>query len=259
MSWWGKLIGGYIGFSLAGPIGALLGAALGHSLDQTPNTSSRLSGKQHNRAQAAFFTATFSVMGHVCKADGQVTDEEIAVVERIMSQMALSAEQKIVAIRLFNQGKQADFQLADVLLQLQSELGTSRNIKRAFIEIQCAAAYADGELHQYEEKLLLTICHHINFSEYELQSILAAIAAERNYHNGKSSGTMVLKDACTILNIKPDASKDEVKRVYRKLMSQHHPDKLIAKGLPEEMIACATQKTQEIRAAYDTIMSAKKQ
>jgi len=259
MSWWGKLIGGYIGFALGGPIGALLGAALGHNFDK--DISAVPSIGQQNRSQAAFFTATFSVMGHICKADGRVTPDEINTARMIMSQMSLSPAQMDAAIALFNEGKKDDFPLEDVLEQVKSELGLSKNIKRVFIEIQCSAAYADGVLHPAEKKLLEDICRFIGFSEYELNSILAAIAAEAHHHKsgrGEKPGKMQMDDAYAILNISPGANLSEVKRAYRKLMSQHHPDKLVSKGLPEEMMKVATQKTQEIRAAYERIINEKK-
>jgi DnaJ like chaperone protein len=262
MSWWGKLIGGYVGFALGGPIGALLGVALGHNFDSDSSTraSSPFIGQQ-NRSQAAFFTATFSVMGHICKADGRVTPDEISAARMVMSQMSLSPEQKDAAIALFNEGKKDGFPLDDVLSQLKSELGLSKNIKRVFVEIQCSAAYADGVLHPAEKKLLEKICRSIGFSEYELNSILASISAEAHHQKsgrGGQSGKMQLADAYAILNVNQDANDSEVKRAYRKLISQHHPDKLISKGLPEEMMKIATQKTQEIRAAYECVMDERK-
>jgi len=262
MSWWGKLIGGYVGFALGGPIGALLGVALGHNFDKDASTqrSAPFIGRQ-NRSQAAFFTATFSVMGHICKADGRVTPDEISAARMVMSQMSLSPEQKDAAIALFNEGKKDGFPLEDILAQLKSELGLSKNIKRVFVEIQCSAAYADGILHPAEKKLLEKICRLIGFSEYELNSILAAISAEAHYQKsgrGGQSGKMQLADAYAILNVNHDTSDSEVKRAYRKLISQHHPDKLISKGLPEEMMKIATQKTQEIRAAYECVMEERK-
>ena len=259
MSWWGKLIGGYVGFALGGPIGALIGAAFGHNFDKS--TSPIQSIGQQNRSQAAFFTATFSVMGHICKADGRVTPDEISAAKMIMSQMSLAPAQRDAAIALFNEGKKDDFPLDDVLAQLKSELGLSKNIKRVFVEIQCSAAYADGVLHPAEKKVLQRICHIIGFSEYELNSILAAISAEAHHQRsgrGGKSAKMQLKDAYAILNIKSAANDSEVKRAYRKLISQHHPDKLISKGLPEEMMKIATKKTQEIRAAYECVMDERK-
>ncbi|MCH9048207.1 MAG: co-chaperone DjlA [Proteobacteria bacterium] len=260
MSWWGKLIGGYIGFALGGPIGALLGVALGHNFDKSISAAPSIG--QQNLSQAAFFTATFSVMGHICKADGRVTPDEISTARMIMAQMALSPAQKDAAITLFNEGKKDDFPLEDVLTQLKSELGLAKNIKRIFVEIQCYAAYADGVLHPSEQKLLERICQLIGFSRNEFERILAAIAAESHHKKSGSigkSGKMQAGDAYAILNVSANANDNEVKRAYRKLMSQHHPDKLVSKGLPEEMMKVATQKTQEIRAAYECVMHERKQ
>lgn len=259
MSWWGKIIGGYFGFVLGGPIGALLGAVLGHNLDKgLGGFSSTGPGIGHQqRAQAAFFTATFSVMGHICKADGRVTPDEINIARMIMSQLVLSPEQEKAAIALFNEGKKKDFPLEDVLLQLKNELGLSKNIKRMFIEIQCYTAYADGVMHPDEKKLLIRICKIIGFSQYEFESIAASTAAEFHHQTSGRDGKpkkMSLNDASAILNISASATDNEVKRAYRRLISQHHPDKLVSKGLPEEMIKMATQRTQEIRGAYERIM-----
>ncbi len=260
MSWWGKLIGGYIGFALGGPIGALLGVALGHNFDKDISAAPPIG--QQNLSQAAFFTATFSVMGHICKADGRVTPDEISTARMIMAQMALSPAQKDAAITLFNEGKKDDFPLEDVLTQLKSELGLAKNIKRIFVEIQCYAAYADGVLHPSEKKLLERICQLIGFSRNEFERILAAIAAESHHKKSGPSGKsrkMKSGDAYAILNVSANANDNEVKRAYRKLMSQHHPDKLVSKGLPEEMMKVATQKTQEIRQAYECVMDERRQ
>ena len=255
MSWWGKIIGGYFGFVLGGPIGALLGATLGHNFDKSQTIGPGIG--QQQRSQAAFFTATFSVMGHICKADGLVTPDEINTAKMIMSQMNLLPVQKEAAMALFNEGKKKDFPLEEVLLQLKHELGMSKNIKRMFIEIQCYAAYADGVMHPHEKKLLISICQIIGFSQYEFESIAASTAAQFHHQTSGKAGKpkkMSVHDAHKILNISESAKDDEVKLAYRRLISQHHPDKLVSKGLPEEMIKMATQRTQEIREAYERIM-----
>ncbi|MCG6934369.1 MAG: TerB family tellurite resistance protein, partial [Proteobacteria bacterium] len=114
MSWWGKVIGGTFGFMLGGPLGALFGAAVGHQFDkglERGAISDVFGTGDQERVQAAFFTALFSVMGHVAKADGRVSPDEIAMARSIMQQMALDQEQTRVAIDLFNQGKRDDFDL----------------------------------------------------------------------------------------------------------------------------------------------------
>ena len=265
MNWWGKLIGGAFGFMLGGPLGAMLGAALGHNFDKGlggfSDTAGDFRAGHQQRSQAAFFTATFSVMGHICKADGVVTPDEISLAQSIMSQMSLQPEQKKAAIALFDEGKKDDFPLDEILLQFKKEVGGSRNIKRMFVEIQCYAAYADGRLHPAENRLLLEVCDIIGFPRREFELIKAAIAAEFHHQQSRYSGKsekVSLKDAYAILNISASASDTEVKRAYRRLISQHHPDKLVSKGLPEEMMEIATRKTQEIREAYERIMEDRK-
>lgn len=259
MSWWGKLLGGTFGFMLGGPLGALLGAALGHNFDKGLQISGEMGGFQHGdqqRVQTAFFTASFSVMGAICKADGQVSEDEIAITRQVMAQMQLSAAQKKAAIALFNEGKKDDFPLQDVLQQLKREIGFRPNLQRMFVEIQLYAAYADGVMHPQELRLLEKVCEILRFSRLEFKQLDAAIRAQFHHQgstlSGKSS-SISLKDAYAVLNVSNKTDDAEIKRAYRRLLSQHHPDKLVSKGLPEEMMKIATDRTHEIRQAYEKI------
>ena len=264
MAWWGKLVGGAFGFMVGGPLGAALGAALGHQFDKGLNLVERLQPGDQERVQTAFFTATFSVMGAVAKADGKVTHDEIKLAETVMTQMQLSAEMRRVAINLFNQGKDADFRLEDVLEQFRQECHRRQTLKQMFIEIQLQAAFADGDLHSAEEALLLLVCEQLGFSISVFRQLEAMVRAgdrinaggQRTYDRQRtysSAPGATLPDAYTVLGIEKTAKDAEVKRAYRRLMSQHHPDKLVAKGLPDEMIELAKQKTQKIRQAYDQV------
>lgn len=243
MSWWGKLFGGTFGFMLGGPLGALLGAALGHGLD---NKAGQVRRRQ--RVQTAFFTATFSVMGHLAKADGRVSENEIQMARTLMEQMRLNPMLKKMAIKLFTEGKADDFPLDDVLAQLKEECRRRHDLMRVFIEIQLQACYSDGTLDQAEKKILLHICARLGFSRAEFEQIEAMLRG-----GGGRSGGMLLDDAYKILDVSKNATDAEVKKAYRRLMNQHHPDKLVAKGLPEEMMKIATEKTHEIRTAYELI------
>ncbi len=257
MNWWGKIIGGAFGFMLGGPLGALLGAALGHNFDkglQGVSGNFGYSPGRQERVQTAFFTATFSVMGNICKADGLVTEDEIDLAKQVMAQMDLSAQQRKTAIALFNEGKKDGFRINDILLQLKHEIGYRPNLQRMFIEIQLYAAYADGALHPAEKTLLLKVCQTFDFTKHDFENLAAAIVGEI-HHQRRSGGatkgpTISLGDAYAILNISASSDEAEVKRAYRRLMSQHHPDKLVSKGLPEEMMKIAEHRTHEIRQAY---------
>ncbi|MEM7294960.1 MAG: co-chaperone DjlA, partial [Pseudomonadota bacterium] len=252
-------------FLLGGPLGALIGAALGHNFDKGLDGLDEdvFTRGDQERVQMAFFTATFATMGHVAKADGEVTRDEINLAESVMSHMSLTADMRRAAINLFEQGKQPDFPLHDVIEQFRSECTRRQNLMRMFIEIQVQAAYADGSLHPSEDRLLLNICQMLGFDEQVYRQIESLIKA--SVHGGarseyrqqnsspKSAAAMSTHDARALLGVSAGASAAEVKRAYRRAMSQHHPDKLVAKGLPEEMIKLATEKTQKIREAYELL------
>ncbi len=267
MSWWGKLAGGAFGFMLGGPLGALLGAVVGHNLDKGLSgitKDERFAPGDQERVQTAFFTATFSVMGAVAKADGRVSADEIALAKSVMDEMELNSQMRQTAINLFNQGKEESFPLSEVLSQFRAECHRRNTLLQMFIEIQLQAAYADGRLDSAEELLLLDICKVLGIPEFAFRRLERMIQAERNFQqSGRGRAGRVqaaapsLDDAYAILNVSADESDAEVKKAYRRLLSQHHPDKLVSKGLPEEMMKLASQKTHEIRQAYEQVKQAR--
>lgn len=260
MAWWGKVVGGAFGFMFGGPLGAALGAAVGHSFDKgvSVDHQGQLGGAGQERIQAAFFTATFSVMGHIAKVDGHVSDDEIALANAVMEQMALSPDQRQVARELFNQGKAAEFDLDGMLVQFRRECRRRQTLMQMFVEIQLHAAYADGTLHPEEAATLQHIAEQLGFSAQLFAQLEALVRAQRNNQRpGSSSNGTSVAAAYDILGVPKDASDSDVKTAYRRLMNQHHPDKLVAKGLPEEMMKVATAKAQEITGAYDIVKSAR--
>ncbi|MEJ2310548.1 MAG: co-chaperone DjlA [Gammaproteobacteria bacterium] len=273
MAWWGKLLGGAFGFMLGGPLGAVLGAALGHQYDKglkaLPHmeTGQREAPEQRELNQTAFFTATFSVMGHIAKADGVVTKEEIRFAEAVMQQMQLTPDQRKTAINLFQEGKKAGFRVDAVLDQFHAQLGRQRNLIRMFLEIQVQAAYGDGRKHPAEHRILQSIASRLGIPGPELDMIEEMVLASMHFRQGgrqqeeprrerrraESPGIVSLQDAYAMLEIERSSSDAEVKKAYRRMISRHHPDKLASKGLPEEMMQMATEKTRQIKQAYEMI------
>lgn len=256
MSWWGKLAGGAFGFMLGGPLGAALGAVLGHQFDKGVSGAAQISLNDREMVQAAFFTATFSVMGYIAKADGRVSKSEIAHAERVMQQMRLEEEQRRVAIDLFNRGKGDDFSVDDALEQLRRVSHRNRNLLRIFLEIQIQAALADGVVDDAEYRALQHIAERLGFDRAQIRKLLDMLQSggARPADDSRPS----LADAYRTLGVSRDASDEEVKKAYRRLMNQHHPDKLVAKGLPEEMMEVATEKTQSIKSAYEKIKESRR-
>ena len=258
MSWWGKLIGSGLGFMLGGPLGALMGLAAGHQFDRGLKAIDLEPGNTE-RVQLAFFTACFSVMGYLAKADGKVSRSEIQMAENIMAQMNLSAEQRKTAIELFNQGKQHDFPIKDVLLQFKQECHRRTNLLQMFLEVLIATAFADNKLDTTEHQALHEIANAIGFSSSQLEQLIGMVSAQQeSSQQTRTSSQPSLQTAYAVLGVDREISDAALKKTYRRLMSQHHPDKLVAKGLPEEMIKLANEKTSEIKTAYETIKNSRK-
>ncbi len=263
MSWLGKVVGGAFGFLMGGPLGAILGASLGHQFDAGMHgfeDDEQLSPGDQHRVQMAFFTATFSVMGHIAKADGKVSKAEINLAKRVMDELALSEELRKTAINLFQQGKQEKFPINEVLDQFRKECHRRTHLIHMFLEIQIQAAFADGVLDQAEEHILQKICTHLGVSRLVYERIKLQFQAQQRFYGKGQHQTSQnsLQDAYAVLGVSSSATDAEVKKAYRRLMSQHHPDKLVAKGLPEEMMVIAKEKTQKISKAYEMIKQSRK-
>ncbi|HEX6930156.1 MAG TPA: co-chaperone DjlA [Gammaproteobacteria bacterium] len=263
---WGKIAGFLLGWMLTRSFfGALLGLVIGHFLFD--HKAGGFPGGMGFGADAAevrrvFFETTFSVMGHVAKADGRVTEIEIRMARAVMNHLRLSPERTEAAMHLFNDGKRTDFPLDDAMQRFVRACRHRRDLHRIFIEIQLQAALADGQITDAERRVLERVASHLGVPAWELRQLEALILAAQRRHQAGAGGTAgparpSLDDAYAMLGVTRDASDSEVKKAYRRLMSQHHPDKLAANGLPDDMREVAAEKTREIRAAYEQVRDAR--
>ena len=250
MAWWGRALGGAMGLAFGGPIGAILGYVVGGFFDKGLKKNLEDGFSSNDRRQVAFYASTFSVLGYISKIDGYVSPHEIKFAEFVMERMSLNEEQREFAIKLFREGKKDNFELMPVLQQFAKECGNRRSVKRMFLEIQISGAMADGKLDDIEIDVLRTIADVLGLSR-EFPSILESIT--RGSAGTSPGETVSIVEDYKLLGLSEGATSEEVKRAYRRKMSQYHPDKLVAKGLPEEMMDIATEKTKQFRAAYDRI------
>ncbi|UUO24441.1 co-chaperone DjlA [Colwellia sp. M166] len=266
---WGKILGFLFGFMLSkNIIGALLGAWIGHRFDKGIGLDfSGLGGaKTDTERQAAFFYSTFSVMGYIAKANGQVTQHEIAFATAYMDKLGLRGELRQQAQEAFRDGKTTGFPLEERLAKLKSAVANRQDLLLLFLEIQIQVAFADGNLDKDEREALHQIANGLGYSAKELDKLLEMIIAGANFHQqGQTGGSnsfaqsgQQLANAYKVLGVTEQDSASDIKKAYRKLMSQHHPDKLVAKGLPPEMMEMAKQKAQDIQAAYELITAQNK-
>lgn len=247
MQWTGKIVGGALG-AFFGPIGIAVGAVLGHQYDsQMAAAGSRVSvGEQ-------FFRTTFQVMGHVAKADGRVSEREIAAARAIMASLRLNQSQVHQAIALFTQGKAEGFDLQGSLDALRRAGGAHPQLLRVFLEIQLRAAMDGSNLHEAARRRLDRIGAALGVSAPQMRLLEAALRQHgtRARPPAYESSEQRLQAAYRTLEIDASASNAQVVKAYRRLMSRHHPDKLKANGLPDSMLEHAKQRTQQVREAYE--------
>lgn len=248
-----------------GPIGLFFGIWIGNGFDKRLNQdfTSMFDSTDPAETQRIFFSTTFAVMGHIAKADGVVSKQEIAAAEQVMAQLGLDESKRKEAIDAFSRGKSDDFNLSANLASLIKNCIRKPSLIQMFLEIQILAATADGQVSQPEREILYLIGGSFRISRLQIDRLVEMVIAQRSFHQGGYSGSArnqggpTIEQAFKVLGLSSDAGKTEIKRAYRKLMSQHHPDKLVAKGMPEEMIKVATEKSQEIQAAYEMIKKEK--
>lgn len=266
-----------------GPLGGLGGGIGGGA--------ARASRLDLAEVQGAFFDATFGVLGHVAKADGRVDPSEIRLAETLMARMHLDAARRREAIRLFEAGKDPDFALADAVGRLAAAAPGQANLFFTFLQIQMQMALADGEYDPAEERVLREVAALLGVPGFVFRQIetiarmsarataggfgpdgpdgpgVGAGAGGRGPGAGRrgagaggsraNAGGPTLEEAYAVLGVDPDADRATVKGAWRRQMSEHHPDKLASKGLPEEMMELANERAQTVQRAWERIREAK--
>lgn len=237
MSWLGKILGGGIGLLVGGPIGMVLGAVLGH---HAVDSNSSLMGVEAK--QGIFFAATFSMLGKLAKADGVVTEHEIDVIDQVMrNNMRLSEQARSFAIEIFNTAKDSDQAFNDFAEQFYEEFGSSREVLVSLVELLLLVAHADGELHPAEEGMI--------------REAIRIFRLEQEYTRMQSrfEPAVDIDHYYRVLGCEPGEEFASVKKKYRKLAMEYHPDRVQSQGVSPEFQAVAEEKFKEIQNAYDTI------
>lgn len=244
------LICGLIGFAVRGFGGMIVGLMVGYGLVLV---LPHLIRRGADLVQAQLVESTFAAMGALCKADGQVTRNEIQVAETLFRRMGLSAAQRDAAKAAFNRGKAPDFDLDSEMVKLLRVCRGRGALLGMFLQVQLTAVAADGQVHPAEHELLVRMARLLGIPEAHLAQLEAMLRAA----TGVAPSASRLDDAYQALGVSPSASDGEVKRAYRRLMSQNHPDKLAGKGLPDSMREIAEERTREITAAYRLVNEAR--
>lgn len=225
-----------------GPLGAVFGATAGHHAFDKSSSGGGLFSALENK-QTIYFTATFSMLGKLAKADGTVTQQEIDVIDRVMRQnLRLNAQARNFAIQIFNTAKDSDESFENFAHQFYEEFGRSEAVLTSVIDLLLLVAHADQEVGAAEEKMIL--------------SAVKIFRLEQQYQQIRSRFSGVPDDInryYAILGAKRGDDFKQIKKKYRKLAMEHHPDRILAKGMSPEFASAAEEKFKEIQNAFDLV------
>ncbi|WP_409311237.1 co-chaperone DjlA [Pectobacterium sp. B1J-3] len=285
MRYWGKLLGLALGIMSSGGIwGMIMGLLMGHLVDKARAARRRNFFSAQSTRQALFFLTTFQAMGHLTKSKGRVTEADIQIATKMMDRLELFGDARSAAQQAFREGKASHFPLRFKLRKLRDACLGRFDLIKMFLEIQLQVAFVDGVLHPNEKRVLYVIADELGITREQFEFFL------RNMESGQSkqgqSGTKhgnksyqrrnqsssgghsyggqrtftssrepTVESACRTLGVRSSDDAATIKRAYRKLMSEHHPDKLVAKGLSPRMMEMAKRKAQDIQAAYELLKS----
>ncbi|MCG8472591.1 MAG: co-chaperone DjlA [Desulfobacterales bacterium] len=244
MGWLGKVVGGAIGFALGGPVGAVAGAVFGHAFDKDASEMDkqerrRLSGNEE--AQMTFFVAAFSMLAKLSKADGRICENEVASIDQFMSRdLHLNRESRNIAINIFREAANSPEPFEGFARQFYNTFKTQPRMLEVMLDVMLRVSTADGQFSRQEEELILSA---VQIFEYPTESYLKLKARyvdqSDKYH--------------AVLGCDRSDSDEFVKKQYRKLVNEYHPDKIASKGLPEEFTHFAEEKFREIQEAWENV------
>lgn len=246
MGWLGKVVGGTIGFAVGGPVGAVAGAAFGHLFDSETG-SQAVSGSDGSRlsngetAQMTFFVASFSMLAKLIRADGQVRDSEIQSVRRFMiDDLQLNAQSRLAAEHIFQAAMDTGESFEDFANQFYQNFHDQPQLLEMMMDILFRVALSDGLLNPMEERLIRSAATAFRFGDIKYMQFKSRYAPDSEKY-------------FTILGCSKHDSDDTIKKQYRKMVRDYHPDTIAAKGLPEEFVTFAHDKFREIQEAYEMV------
>lgn len=256
---WGKVLGALFGLALLKLPGLIIGLVLGHLADQW--FTRKFAGWRGLAAmsaaedeQALFMYTTFAVMGHLAKATGVVTKAHIEQANIFMQQLGLTMTQKKEAQAAFRDGKGVSFPLQAQVQEFYQCYRRRPDVLQLFIEIQLNTVCNGNKVLEGQRELLWQIAAILQMSRSGMEQLLRAYQARSSIPTPDNQ-TMEQRVAAAyqVLGCNSDVSDLQLKRAYRKLMSQHHPDKLMSQGVPTAMLEVAKQRSQDIQAAYELV------
>ena len=267
----GKIFGGFLGYLMAGPLGALVGIIVGNVFDKSLKLHLNQSYQDFHFEKRPDVTATYikalaCLMGFFAKADGRVSEQELSFAATIFKELKLSGEQLNHAKEWFTSSKNGQVSLEDQLRMLEYIKAKNLALTKNCLDIIFQMLKIDG-LTEKKVNYMNYLLNNLGFAKLEnqfnAQEFWEYIQSKSQnqyqsqgnyqYQEAAKSRHYTIDDAFKTLGLTSNVNKTEVKKAYRKLMSKYHPDKMMAKGASPQEIKAATEKTQQISKAYDFI------
>ena len=239
MAIWGSLIGGMIGLSLGGPFGMLLGSLIGGKISRS---KSRAGFGSFAQPQQIFALSLIVLSAKLSKADGQVSKEELIAVK---DKLKIPENEIDQVGKIFNKAKEESTGYEPYAQQIAQIYKGNINVLEEVINILFYIAEADGNVSQSELKMIEQIAQVFGLTEIQFNSIR---------ESRKSSGKL---NPYIVLESNPDDSIENIRKRYLKLSKEHHPDLLISKGVPQEVINESKAKMRAINSAWDQVQKLK--
>lgn len=260
MTHWGKVVGAVAGLATGRPLIAVVGIILGHQFDRGfANTFSRL-GKDSTdgrleKLSPEFVTVLFQAIGHVAKADGRITEDEIRAARSLMHRLGLGPAGARRAIAWFEEGKQPGFPIRARVATLKDSGARKPEARALFVRLLLEIALANATLDHRQRAVLWEVCKELGVGRVELAQMEAILRAQRSFRSSEAGDADARRvdAAYKTLGIDRSSSNDEIKKAYRRLMNKSHPDKLASENPDAAAIAEAERRTREVRSAYEML------
>ena len=260
MPYWGKVLGTVAGLATGRPWIALLGLLLGHQFDRGfadkfTKFGPEVSDGRLEKLPPVFVEVLFQAIGHLAKADGRVTENEIRAARALMHRFGLGPQEVRQAIGWFEEGKSPSWPLRSRMRDLRARGARKAESRALFLRLVMEVALVDGAVHQRERAALWSICTELDIGRVELAQLEAMLRAQRGFRRSTAgdADTRRLDAAYRTLGVEKSSSNEEIKKAYRRLMNKNHPDKLAPGNTDAAVVAEAQRRTREVKSAYDML------
>ena len=256
--YWGKIIGTLAGAITLKPWFVILGLILGHQFDRGFATRFRVfesQGKTAGRLPEEFVRPLFQAMGHLAKTDGRVSEAEIRTARAVMHRLGLGPGRVRNAMHWFDEGKRPDFPLQATMRHTRNIAARNPELRSLFLRMLLEVALSKNSLSQQERAVIWTVCKEFDIGRVDLAQLEAMIRAQKGFRRSPAGDADAgrVSAAYAALGLDNSATDADIKKAYRRLMSQNHPDKIAGSNPADDVVAKAEQRTKEIRSAYEML------